>query len=128
MELLKLENLVTVKHYAELCGVRRRSIYDRVVQGKVAHISVNGFRFIDLVASPPSKKAPSSQRNTAQAVSFPAHIDRSKLTTVHRFAKAHKMRANRFFEAIILGQLKAVVPGDMIFIDKDEAEALINGK
>lgn len=52
---MKKQKLVSVKKYAELCGVSPITIYQRVYRGSLSAWIDNGVTVIDTVENPPKK-------------------------------------------------------------------------
>lgn len=119
--MIKLENFLSVKQYAWLCGVPNRTIYGRIRSKRVSVVRIGGYYFIDIKKSPPEKRVSRHTKPMKGKADLPPGIDYGNLITPEQFADSRKMRASRIYRAILTGQLRAVIAGDTVFVDKDEA-------
>jgi len=122
---IKLENFVSVKEYARLCGVPTRTIHYRVKKRTVSAIKLCGYSFIDVEKSPPEKRANYRQKQLLQKASLPPEVVAMNLITVKEYAKRKKMRADRIYDSIINGKLEAIVIGETVFVDKAEVSSVL---
>lgn len=116
----RLENFVSAKEYARLCGVPVSTIFHRVKNKNVSAITVNKYHFIDIEKSPPQKRVNYYKKSEVQPASVPADINLKDLVSVKKYARRKRMRCDTIFERIILGKLATVIIGDSIFVNRKE--------
>lgn len=51
-----LTNMVTITHYAELCGMCYNTIKRRLLTGELERVVIDGITFIDTEKFPPQKQ------------------------------------------------------------------------
>lgn len=125
--MLKLENMVSVKQYAELCGIQNIAVYRRIKKRIITAITIGGVQFIDVEKHPPIKRNPYRQRSPGHPYSTVSAVDENArtigmalLVTAKQYARKAGVRPGSIYRKIVLKQIEAVVIGDVIFIDEEK--------
>lgn len=127
MQLLKLENLVTVQHYARLCGIQSIAVNRRIYSGAIRPVKVSGIKFIDITVNPPVKRNPKGQRspshpygiaNAADAVG--RNIALANLMPARKYARQVRVSTATVYHRIIIKEIEAIIIDDEIFIDTEK--------
>jgi hypothetical protein len=114
-----IPHLVDMPTYARLCGIDVRAVQKRMKQKKLAFTKVDDLTLIDTLASPPIKKLPRSYKPGTLIITAEGHILQS-LVRVTRLALKNGITPDRFYRAILLGKLKAVMIAGETFISKND--------
>ena len=85
-------------------------------------VRIGGYYFIDIEKSPPERRVNPHEKPEIGKANLPPGIDYGNLITPEQFANSRKMRASRIYKAILTGQLRAVIAGDTVFVDKGDVE------
>jgi hypothetical protein len=114
-----IPHLVDVPTYAKLCGINVRSLQKRMKQKRVVFTVVDDLILIDTLASPPIKKVPQGYKPGAFTINTGGFILQS-LVRVTRLAQKNGITPDRFYRAILLGKIKAVMIAGETFIFKSD--------
>jgi len=126
--MLKLENLVTIKQYAHLCGIQNIAVSRRIKKHIITAITIGGVKFIDVEKHPPLKRNPYRQRST-EAPPYDLNVATdekgqevilSHLITAKQYARIVSAKPATIYKKIILKQMEVLIIGDVIFIDVEK--------
>ncbi len=127
MKLLKLENLVTVKHYAELCGIKLTAVYRRLATGSIKTLVIGGVKFIDVSIHQPVGRNPKGQRSpghpystTSAADAIGRNITLANLMPARKYARKVRVSTATVYHRIIMKKMEGVIIDDEIFIDTEK--------
>lgn len=113
-----LENYVTVEEYARLCGVKRRTVMDRIKSELISAIKVDGYYAINTVNNPPREYIHRSWKKPGGG----AHVSHSDWRCVVSWCNGKKMRCYPFLRAIITGNMEGLIIGDEVFARLEDLE------
>ena len=95
---------------------------DLIRSKRLSTVRIGGYYFIDIEKSPPERRVNPHEKPEIGKANLPPGIDYGNLITPEQFANSRKMRASRIYRAILTGQLRAVIAGDTVFVDKGDVE------
>ncbi len=124
-DILYLRNLVSIEKYARLCGVTSRTIHARIRNKRVSAAHFGGYSFIDVEKSPPARRVNWHKQRYRGPAGLVAGIDYRSLVTPERLADSRKMCTSRIYRAILTGRLKAVIAGEVVFVNKQAVEEFL---
>lgn len=110
-----IPHLVDVPTYAILCGIDVRGLQRRMKKKRVAFTTVDDLILIDTLTSPPIKKLPKSFKPAALQINS-GGIILQQLVRVTRLGVKKGITPDRFYRAILLGKLKAVMIAGELFV------------
>lgn len=125
--MLKLENLISIKHYASQCGIKPNAVYRRLATGSIKRVVIGGVKFIDIIIHPPVYRNPKGQRSpghpygTASAVNPEGGtISLTHLLPARKYARKARVSTATVYHRIIMKEIEGVIIDDEIFIDTEE--------
>lgn len=125
--MLKLENLISIKHYASQCGIKPNAVYRRLATGSIKRVVIGGVKFIDISIHPPVYRNPKGQRSPGHPydVTSAINAEGDTITLAHlilsrEYARKVRVSTATVHHRIILKEVNAVIIDDEIFIDTEE--------
>ena len=125
--MLKLENLVTIKQYARLCGIKPTAVYRRLAKSSIKRVVIGGLKFIDISIHPPVYRNPKGQRSPGHPyhTSTAVNADGSTITLTHllparKYARKVSVSTGTVYHRIIMKEMEGVIIDDQVFIDVEK--------
>ncbi len=113
------ENYVSVEEYAALCGVKRRTVMDRIKSKLISAIKVDGYVAINTATNPPQKYIHASWKKPGGGV----HVSHPELRCVVYWCWGKEVRCYPYLRAIITGKMEGWVIGGEVFARATDLEA-----
>lgn len=114
-----MENYVSVEEYAKLCGIKRRTVMDRIKSKNISAIKVDGYYAVDKKENPPRSYQHHAWRNPTGG----AHVMHDELRCVVTWCHGKEIRSYPYLRAIINGKIDGWVIGDEVFAKATDLEA-----
>ncbi len=113
-----MENYVSVEEYAKLCGIKRRTVMDRIKSKNISAIKVDGYYAVDKKENPPRSYQHHAWRNPTGG----AYVRHHELRCVITWCCGKSIRCYPYLRAIINGQIEGWVIGDEVFAKASDLE------
>jgi len=120
-----LEDYITVKEFAALCGINNKAVYERIKLGKISGMWIGKIFYANkkrsLIAPRVNarlleqfKQELEKIKPGEETVAIPSA---EKLMSVKAYAKRLKIRADAVYENIIAGKIDTLIIAGSVFID-----------
>lgn len=111
-----MDQYVSIDHYAQLCGLSRRAIMDRIHARSISAMKVDGYLSIHLASHPPKKDLRGKVKDKRGGI-YHSH---DELCCVVTWCNRKNIRSYPYLRAIITGKLTGYVIGEEVFANKVE--------
>ena len=122
--IVRLGYLMPQEEYTRKAGVSFPTTRNRIDRKLVAAIQIDEEWFIDVNQSPLDRNFIKNRQKTKMRAALPQGIDQNKLLLVVKYCTRKKSTVNRYYRAILTGDIFGLIIGDKVFAYKKDLDAL----